>query len=39
MEEIKNINYIENTIRDSSMVLIYFHQMKNVMSVLPLKIK
>ncbi|MCS4454846.1 hypothetical protein JTT00_08040 [Clostridium botulinum] len=24
MEEIKNINYIENTIRDSSMVLIYF---------------
>ncbi len=39
MEEIKNINYIESTIRDNSMVLIYFHQMKNVMSVPPLKIK
>ncbi|EPS48913.1 hypothetical protein CFSAN002368_18921 [Clostridium botulinum A1 str. CFSAN002368] len=24
MEEIKNINYIENTIRANSMVLIYF---------------
>lgn len=39
MEEIKNINYIENTMKDNSMILIYFHQMKNVMSVLSLKRK
>ncbi len=40
MEEIKNINYIENTMKDNSMILIYFHQNEkcNVCTILKEKI-
>ncbi|HDK7137489.1 TPA: thioredoxin family protein [Clostridium botulinum] len=40
MEEIKNINYIENTMKDNSMVLIYFssNEKCNVCTILKEKI-
>ncbi|NFA14618.1 thioredoxin [Clostridium botulinum] len=40
MEEIKNINYIENTMKDNSMILIYFssNEKCNVCTILKEKI-